>query len=438
MKRDLIIDTTKKIGDTVTIYGWINNRRDHGRLIFIDLKDRSGAIQCVFSPVTKGFEKAKKLRPQWTVKLTGFVKKRPEKLINPDLPTGEVELEVVELEILSRAQELPIDISSPEMRLNLETLLDLRNLTIRNEKVKAIFIVFDELLRSFEKVMRKLGFFEIKTPKIVYSSTEGGADFFKIDYFQKQAYLAQSPQFYKQAAAASLERVFEIGPVFRAEHHFTSRHVNEFTGLDAEMAFIESFEDVMDVLQEVITYLLKKIAKNCADQLSLYGQKLEIADEIPRIKFLDALSVLEKNYNKTISDLDIDPEGEKLICQWAKENYQSDLLFVTHYPTALRPAYTFPDPQDPKLTWSFDLLFRGIEIASGSQRINDPDQLIESFKKKNLNPKNFTHYLEIFKYGMPPHGGFGLGAERIIQRILSLGSIKEAILFPRDVKRLTP
>jgi len=439
MQRTLISETPSLIGKTVKLAGWVNKRRDHGKLIFIDLRDRSGMIQTVVIPNSKeAYTEAKKLRPEYVVELEGLVKERPASAVNPKIPTGGVEFEVKEVGILSQPEgELPVDISEEDLNLHLETLLNLRAFTLRHEKVKAIFKVYSELISAYAEIMKKEGFIEIKTPKILSSATEGGANFFKIKYFEREAYLAQSPQFYKQAGVGIFERVFEIGTVFRAEPHFTSRHVNEFTGLDAEMGFIENVEDVMKELEKAISYLMRSVSRKCRKELKIYKAKLPQVTAIPRLKLTEALGILEKEFGKKMDTVEIDPEGERLICEWVKKNYDSDFVFLTHYPTAIRPFYSMPSA-DPQYTESFDLLFKGVEIATGGQRIHDYDQLVASIKKHKLNPKDFEHYLDIFKFGMPPHGGWGLGSERILQKILGLGSIKEAILFPRDVKRLTP
>lgn len=438
MQRTLISETAHKIGETVKVEGWVKIKRDHGKISFIDLRDRSGILQCVITPETKNYDEAKKIRAQWVLKIDGKIKKRPDKLINPEIKTGKIELEIKSFEITEEAHELPIDIAQGEMNLHLETLLDHRNLTIRNEKIGDIFKIYAQILKSYSDFMLSQDFMEIKTPKIVYAATEGGANFFKIKYFEDEAYLAQSPQFYKQAGVSFFERVFEVGPVFRAEPHFTSRHVNEYISLDAEMGFIEGYEDIMDVLEDMMKNMLKDINKKCGSVLEIYKMKLEIPEKFIRIKLSEALEILEKKFNKKSEDFDIDPEGERLICEWAKEEKNSDFVYLTHYPTSIRPMYAMPDPENPKETLTFDLLYRGVEIATGGQRIHNYEQLKNSIEKRGLNPEDFKHYLEMFKYGMPPHGGWGLGSERICQKILGLKSIKEAILFPRDVNRLTP
>lgn len=438
MQRTLVAETINAVGRDVKVSGWVKTRRDHGKIIFIDLRDRSGVLQCVITPETENYEEIKRLRPQWVVNFSGTIKARPEKLVNPEMATGKIEMEVQKFEILSEAQELPIDISADDMNLHLETLLDYRNLSIRNEKISSIFKVYDEVLSGYAEYLHSQNFVEIKTPKLLSACTEGGAEFFKVKYFDKEAYLAQSPQFYKQAAVGAFERVFEIGSVFRAEPHFTSRHINEFVGLDAEMGFVNGPDDVMDVLEETMKHILKSVKEKCAVELKIHNAHFDIPNKIPRVKFFEALDILEKKFGKKLEKTDIDPEGERLICEWAKKEMDCDFVFITNYPWAIRPMYIMPDPKNPKETFGFDLLYRGTEIASGGQRIHIYDELVENMKKKKLNPDDFKSYLEIFQYGMPPHGGWGLGSERIVQKILGLKSIKEAILFPRDVKRLTP
>ncbi len=440
MRRNLINETPNLIGQKVKLAGWVNVRRDHGKLIFIDLRDRSGIIQMVIIPDKEdAYAAAKELRSEYVIEAEGLVKKRPGGAANEKISTGGVEVEVEKIKILSAPTvELPVDISEDDLNLHLETLLDNRVLTLRNKKVKAIFTVYSEILKAYTDFMKAEDFTEIKTPKILSAATEGGANFFKISYFEREAFLAQSPQFYKQAGAGIFERVFEIGTVFRAEPHFTTRHVNEYTGLDAEMSFIENFSEIMDELEMTMAYIIKEVQKNCAEELEMYKAELLPVKGIPRIRLTEALEILDKEYGKKMETVDIDSEGERLICEWAKKNHNSDFIFLTHYPTNVRPFYSMPSKEDPRFTETFDLLFKGLEIASGGQRIHDYNQLVENIKKHHLNPDDFEHYLDIFKFGMPPHGGWGLGSERIVQKMLGLKSIKEALLFPRDVKRLTP
>jgi len=440
MQRILISETPKHIGETVKLAGWVHIRRDHGKLIFIELRDRSGKIQLVIvSDAGELVEAAKEVRSEFVIEAEGLIKARPGKNQNDKLATGGVEVEVKSLRVIGRPHvELPIDVSQPELNLNLDTLLNHRTLALRNEKVRAIFEINSELLRAYDEIMRAGGFVEIKTPKILNAATEGGANFFKIKYFDRDAYLAQSPQFYKQAAMSAFERVFEIGPVFRAEPHFTTRHVNEYTSLDAEMGFINSMEDVMRELEKTMQSMFRHIKTTCEKQLAMYEASVPEEVPIPRMRLTEAFEILKKEYGKEYEDEDIDSEGERLICEYVKKKYNSDMVFLTHYPTAVRAFYSMPSPDNPKYSESYDLLFRGVEIASGAQRIHDPELLISVLKSRGLDPEQFSDYIDIFRYGTPPHGGWALGSERIIQKILGLGSIKEAVLYPRDVKRLTP
>jgi nondiscriminating aspartyl-tRNA synthetase len=440
MKRILIVELTKHIGKEVHIAGWVSVRRDQGKMVFFVIRDRSGSVQTIALPDTPEIVAlAQTVKPESTVAITGIVKERPNKTADPSDALAFIEVAVSSLEVTSApAEELPIDVSAADMGLQLETLLNYRTVSLRNKKINAIFTMYDALLAGYEWHMRQAGFVEIKTPKILGSATEGGANFFKIGYFDKEAYLAQSPQFYKQAGMSAFERVFEIGTVFRAEPHYTTRHVNEYTGLDAEMGFIESVEDVCQALEDAMFGMFASVEKRASNELATYGATLPTKMPIPRMRLAEAVAILKEKYNKVIEDEDIDSEGERLICEYIKETTGSDMVFLTHYPKALRPFYSMPSADNPLYTETFDLLFRGVEIASGGQRIHTVDMLEASIREKGLNPEQFSDYIDIFRAGTPPHGGWGLGSERIIQKILGLGSIKEAVLYPRDVKRLTP
>lgn len=436
----LISETPEHIGETAKISGWVSARRDHGKLIFMELRDRSGAVQLVALPDKLAImEVIKEVRSEYALEVTGLVKKRPGQAENVRSATGGVEVEVESITIVGRSsEELPIDVSNSELNLQLETLLNNRTISLRNAKVRAIFSLYAILLEAYASSCRKRGFLEIKTPKILSSATEGGANFFKIKYFDREAFLAQSPQFYKQAAMSAFERVFEVGTVFRAEPHFTTRHVNEYTGLDAEMGFISGVEDVMAELEEIILEIFQVIGERGKADLEKHAALVPPAVAIPRIRLKDAVEILKKEYGKVMENEDIDSEGERMMSEYVAKKYGSDFVFLTHYPTNLRPFYSMPNAENTSYTDTFDLLFRGIEIASGGQRIHNYAQLVDNIKKRDMNPDTFKDYLDIFKYGAPPHGGWGLGSERIIQKLLGLGSIKEAVLFPRDVKRLTP
>lgn len=438
--RRLILDAVGQVGKTVELRGWVSARRDHGKLIFLELRDRSGSVQLVVTPEqVNALVIAKEIRPEYAVAVTGLVKVRPGKAIET-VPTGGIEIEVVSLEILARpTDELPIDVSKTDLELNLETLLTHRTLALRNEKVQAIFKIYSAMLFAYGEALRQEGFLEIKTPKILSSATEGGANFFKIKYFDRDAFLAQSPQFYKQAAMSAFERVFEVGVVFRAEPSYTTRHVTEYTGLDAEMGFIDGVDEVMVMLEKTMLHVFTYIGKTCQRELALFGASVPEAVPVPRIRLAEAFEILKTEFGKVIPEgEDIDSEGERLIGEYVKKKYNSDLVFLTHYPTAVRAFYSLPSPENPKLSESYDLVFRGLEIASGAERVHEYQMLIDVLKGRGLDPEQFHDYLDIFKHGTPRHGGWGLGSERIVQKLLGLETIKEAILYPRDVKRLAP
>lgn len=442
LERTLISEAVGKVGETISLSGWISVRRDHGKLVFFVLRDRSGQVQLVVTPEkAEVIEAAKDIRAEYAVRMEGVVKARPAKKgVEPSaVPTDQIEIEVTALSTLSQpVEELPIDVSQPEMNLQLETLLNHRTVALRNPKVKAIFDIYSALLQGYADCMRSEGFVEIKTPKILSAATEGGANFFKIKYFDRDAYLAQSPQFYKQAGMSAFERVFEVGSVFRAEPSYTTRHVTEFTGLDAEMGFIDGMEDVMAMLEKTVQAVFRHIHATCQSSLALYGAAIPEAVPIPRIRLAEAFEILKKEYGKELPEGDIDSEGERMIGEYVKQKYNSDLVFLTHYPTAARAFYSLPSPENPKLSETYDLIFSGVEIASGAERVHDYAQLKDILEARGLDPAAFKDYLDIFKYGAPRHGGWGLGSERIVQKLLGLASIKEAILYPRDVKRLTP
>lgn len=441
-ERITIREAALKKGENVCLSGWVTVRRDHGKLLFFILRDRSGSVQLVVTPEKKTLvEAAKAVRPEYTLFVRGLIKERPlTKGSTVTQETDRVEMEVTELRVLGHpTAELPIDVSQPEMNLQLETLLNYRTLALRHEKVQAIFRVYSELLQAYDGAMRSEDFLEIKTPKVLGAATEGGANFFRIKYFDRDAYLAQSPQFYKQAAMSAYERVFEIGTVFRAEPSYTTRHVTEYTGLDAEMGFIENVEEVMVMLEKTMYRVFEHIGKTCQKELDLFKAELPSKVPIPRLRLSEAFEILKKEYGKELpEEEDIDSEGERMIGEYVKKKFGSDFVFLTHYPTAVRAFYSLPSPDNPKISESYDLIFRGLEIASGAQRIHDPELLTSVIRARGLDPETFSDYIDIFRYGTPPHGGWGLGSERIIQKLLNLGSIKEAILYPRDVKRLTP
>src|SRR3989344_5625258 len=432
LKRTLISDTPSSVGSLVLLKGWIRLRRDHGKLIFLDLRDRSGVIQIVVNPKVseEAHMVAQTLRPEFAVEITGKVNKRPEKAANKNLATGTVELEATKINVLSKAQELPFDMGGDSLKLELPTLLDHRALTLRHPKVKEIFEVQEELLNGFRKVAEDLGCREVVVPTIVASSTEGGAELFAIDYYTHKAYLSQSPQLYKQMMVPVFERVWTIAHAYRAEPSVTTRHLAETTQLDFEIGFV-TFEELLNLLEKVAVRMLKHVQDSCS-----YVDKVEF-DKIPRLTLREAQGIIFKEFGRdNRKEKDLTPQDEIDICMWAKKKHKSDLVTITHFPTLAKPFYIMPDPKDPEYSFSYDLLFKGVEILSGGQRVSDYDKLVKAIKDRGMKVDAFEMYLMAFKYGMPPEGGFSFGLERITMKLLNLSNIREASLFPRDMERV--
>ncbi|MBI2036020.1 aspartate--tRNA(Asn) ligase, partial [Candidatus Microgenomates bacterium] len=388
-------------------------RRDHGKLIFIDLRDRSGIIQIVV-------KESQQLRLEDVIEVAGVVNKRPAKMVNKNLPTGEVEVAAKTINVLSKAETLPFDMGTEALSLELPTLLDWRSLTLRHLKIKGIFAVQAQIMENFRKLAKELGCTEIVVPTIVSGATEGGAELFAIDYYDKTAYLSQSPQLYKQMMVPIFERVWTIAKAYRAEPSVTTRHLTETTQMDCELGFVE-FTELLDILEEMAIKMVKDIK---ADDKVAIGK-------IPRLTLKEAQRIINVQEDK-----DLSPQDEVDICSWAKGKHGSDFVTITHFPTLAKPFYTMPDPKNPQSSLSYDLLFRGVEILSGSQRINDYEKLVKNIKERGMNPDNFELYLQAFRYGMPPEGGFSFGLERLTMKLLNLANIREASLFPRDMERV--
>lgn len=437
-KRTLSSDTPKHTDEEVFVQGWVHSRRDHGKLIFIDIRDRSGLLQVVFHPqVSKdAYEVAAQFHPEDVVAITGKVNKRPERLINPKIASGTVELQATKAEILSHAHTLPFDMGQEALDLELPTLLDHRSLTLRHERIQSIFKIQAALLESFRKISSELGCVEIIAPTIAGSSTEGGAEVFCLDYYGHKAYLTQSPQLYKQIMVTVFERVSTIAHAYRAEPSVTTRHLAETTQMDCEFGFV-SFVDLLDLFEKIAVEMLKHTEEECLDILKKYKIEPLLLNKIPRLTLREAQEIILKEFHRDVrKEKDLSPQDEIDICSWAKKEHESDLVTITHFPTKKRAFYTMPDPQDPEFSLSYDLLFKGVEIMSGSQRINDYDQLVGAIKDRGMDPKSFEIYLQAFRYGMPPEGGFSFGLERITMKILGLPNIREASLFPRDMERI--
>lgn len=432
--RTLTTEVANHIGKKISVSGWIHKIRKMGGITFIVIRDRAGLVQGVV-----GKKEANKvlenLSTESVVNITGEVVKEDR------APQG-AEIRVDSVELISKvSEEIPVEINKKELRANLDTLLDNRPLTLRSPEQRAIFKVQAIIVDTFRKFLEREGFTEINTPKIVEAGLEtGGAEMFEVKYFNKKAFLAQSPQMYKQIMVGVFERVFETAFIYRAEKHSTSRHLNEYLSLDLEMGFIESYTDIMDLEERFLAELIGRLQKEASSEFNLLGANIpEIPKTFPRLKLSEVQEILNKEYKEDcIGEPDLTPDQEKLITQYAMEKLGSEFVFVTHYPSKKRPFYTHDDPENPKETLSFDLLFRGLEITTGGQRLH----LFEDYKRKmeerNMDIKSFGDYLSVFRFGMPPHGGLAIGAERLTARLLELDNIREASMFPRDINRLRP
>lgn len=431
MQRIYNNETLKQIGKKVKVAGWVDTIRAHGKLVFLDLRDRTGILQVVCQG-----KDMKDIKEEFVLAVEGKVAERPKNMLNSGILTGAVELQAQKIAVLAKSEPLPFE-TKEGMNLSLPVLLDFRCLTLRNEKIKAIFDIEEKVVESFRAFLKNNNFIEVQTPTIVPTVTEGGAEVFTIDYYGKKAYLAQSPQLYKQMLVGVFERVFTVAHAYRAEPSITTRHLSEYIGLDVEFGFIDSWTDLTDLCESLLKSIFSEIKKTKQSQLKIFQADVPDINKIPRLKMRQAQEIIFQRVKRDHRDLpDLDPEDEKEICQWAKENYGAELVFITHYPTKKRPFYTFPDPDDPEFTLSFDVLFRGLEIVTGGQRINDYETLRENVKKWGNKEDDFVLYLQAFKYGMPKEGGFCLGLERIVKQLLGLANLREASFFPRDMSRI--
>lgn len=436
IKRDCVSykEFPEHVNEIVMMKGIIHRIREMTGFAFVIIRTARDVVQCVYSPDFSDYRMDDKVVEGCAVKLTG-------KIVKDETREGRYEMQIHGIEVLSTpAEMMPIVINKKQLdNIPLDLTLNMRPVTLRNPKERAVFKIQEGIARGFREFLFSQGFTEIRTPKINAQGAEGGANIFKLDYFGKQVFLAQSPQFYKQMLVPVYERVFEVGPVFRAEHHDTSRHLNEYVSMDFEMGFIDSFYDIMNMETGALKYIMALLKKDYADEIALLNVNLPEIVDIPFIKFMDAKEIITKKFKKKITDYrDFEPEEEQLLGKWAKQEFNSDFLFVTHYPSEKRPFYAMDDPADPNYTLSFDLLFRGIEITTGGQRIHDYNEQIAKMKARGMNPGDFESYLMAHKYGMPPHGGLGLGLERITMHLLGFKNVRNASMFPRDINRVTP
>lgn len=410
----------------VTLHGMVHALRDLGGVTFLTLRTREGLVQCVCPRRPEG------VREECAVSVSGLL--RPE----PRAPGG-AELAEARFTVLSRPAAPPPVPLSKKSSLSMDTELSLRPVTLRAPRARAVFRIQAAVCRAFREFLQEEDFTEIHTPKLGRAGAEGGSSQFRVDYFGRKAVLAQSPQLYKQVMVGVFERVYEIGPVFRAEKHATQRHLNEYTSLDLEMGFLRSFTDLMALEQGFLRRLVDLLRREYAGELALLGAELPDAQHIPAVRFDEAKRLAADAYGYAIREpYDLEPEEEQHIGRYAKEVWGSDFVFVTHYPGRKRPFYTMDDPEDPRYTLSFDLFFRGVEIITGGQRIHNYGQQVEKLKARGMEPEDFSGYLLFHKHGAPPHGGLGIGLERLTMQLCGLDNIRRASLFPRDRTRLEP
>ena len=421
-----------KEGEIVKIHGTVHTIRDMGEVAFVVLRKRDGLLQCVYEEGTSKFD-LKALKEEAAVELSGRLHKEER------APHG-IEIRIDTLTILSEpAAPLPLPISKWKLNTSLEAKLNMRPISLRNLQERAKFRIQEGVVRGFRDFLYSQGFTEIHSPKIGAKSAEGGSNLFRLEYFHRPAVLQQSPQLYKQMMVGVFERVFETGPVFRAEKHNTKRHLNEYTSLDFEMGYIDGFEDLMSMETGFLQYMLKLLKEDYQKELDLLKITLPSADKIPAVRFDKAKELVAEKYNRKIRNpFDLEPEEEALIGRYFKEEYGSDFVFVTHYPSKKRPFYAMDDPEDSRFTLSFDLLFDGLEITTGGQRIHDYQALCDKIAARGMTEEGLEQYLDTFKHGMPPHGGLGIGLERLTMKLLGEENVRETTLFPRDLSRLEP
>jgi len=426
MERTLILDTAKQVDQEVIIKGWVDSLRDHGKITFLDLRDRTGKVQCVGQNLPKFTQES-------VVEIKGKVVKRPGKLVNEKLETGNVEIQIEELKILSLANELPIPIDEFADEAQIQKRFDWRWIDLRREENEKIFKTWTSLERGFRDYIYSAGYTQVYSPAFMKSASESGSEVFEVKYFETKAYLAQSPQFYKQLAMASgIEKVFMVGPVFRAEPSFTTRHMTEFTGWDFEVAFIESHQEIMDEEEKMLVAGFEQANKDLDLGLDIPNRPF------PRITMEDAKKMLVEAGIKSTDPFDLNPEEERKLSELVKNKDNHDFVFVTDWPIEKRPFYHMRHEDNPKLTKSFDLLYKGLEITTGAQREHRLDVLERQAIEKEMPMDDLGYYFDFFRYGCPPHGGGGIGPGRIIMQMLDLKSVKEATFLPRDVNRLNP
>lgn len=426
--RVLAAELAKRAGENVRLQGWVHRRRRLASVTFVVLRDRSGLAQVVIrDPET--VELVEKLGEETVVEVVGMA------VANPQAPGGVEVVDPTLTALTDPAETPPVELWRPSVNAALPTLLDNAPTTLRHPRLKAGFEIASAAVQGFRATLSGLDFTEINTPKLVESATESGANVFAVDYFGKPAYLAQSPQFYKQHLVGVFERVFEVGPVFRAEPHNTGRHLAEYVSLDAELGFVQDHREVMEVCEQVVVGMVDAVRTRAAAAVELLDVRLpKTGGKIPVIDFTEVLRLV----GAPADEPDLAPAHERAVGEWALAEHGSDFVFVVGYPTANRAFYTHPRPEDPRWSNSFDLIFRGVELVSGAQRLHRYDDYVAVLRERGLPLESYASYIDAFKFGIPPHGGFAFGLERFVARLTGAENIREVTLFPRDMQRLSP
>ncbi len=433
MQRVWTTEIGRHVGERVRLAGWLHRLRQLSNVSFLILRDGQGLAQIVVEDAAQ-VEDLAALAPETVLTVEGTV------VAEAQAASG-FEIHRPCIEVIAPAVEPPpFEMFRPALKVQLPVLLDHATVALRHPRQRALFRLATASMSGFRAALKVRDFVEIQTPKIVGSATEGGANVFTLDYFGRPAYLAQSPQFYKQTMVGVFERVFEVGPVFRAEPHDTPRHLSEYVSLDAELGFIEDHTTVMEVVTHAVRGMLTAITEEASEALSLLRVTLpEVPAVIPSIHFADAQELLfQETGEDARGEPDLAPAQERWLGEWAQRTQGSEFLFVTGYPMVKRPFYTHPDPQRPEYSNSFDLLFRGLELVTGGQRLHRYEDYLAALAARGLDPAAFATYLQAFRYGMPPHGGFAIGLERWVARLVEAQNIRETTLFPRDLQRLSP
>lgn len=422
-------EALSKVGQEIEVCACVHSVKQMSGFAFVTLRTARYLIQSIYSAENCS-DSLDGVKEGCFVKVKAEVKKE-------DRAFNGIELTLKNIEIVSKPDyEYPLHVSKRRLGCSLDVNLDNRSVALRNPYERATFKFQEGVVSGFRQFMLDNKFTEIHTPKIVAQGAEGGANIFHLDYFQKDAFLNQSPQFYKQTAVAFFDRVFEIAPVYRAERHATSRHLNEYIGLDFEMGYINDMYDVMNMETAMLRYLMQYLKDNYQPEIKILDADIPEITEIPAIKFEEAVELIKGSRSK--NKFDLEPEDEVFLCDWAKKEYGTEFIFVTNFPSSKPPFYAMNDKDDPRTACKFDLLFRGLEITTGGQRIHNYEEQIEKMKAQGLDPEDFKSYLEVHKYGLPPHGGLGIGLERLVMKLLNQQNIRQASMFPRDLNRLLP